>query len=214
MVTDISKIEYMYSWSSTTPIKLFSSARVTVSWPIENNQLGQVKPTFQLSEAGRYNENFSNTDQIFRSKLLRFYIPTLVGVVKPRARHWKINNHVSPTDCQSQSPVFSLLQEHEKSVTTTTLGSSENSLSKPINYFLRTLSKSNVNQLLMQDIPANSTIQQKSLESHLNPLNQPVDPDPLLPKSIDGTCTIEINSYEVSRKTSKSMTLSESEMLP
>ena len=45
-------------------------------------------------------------------------------------------------------------------------------------------------------------------------MNQPVDPDPLLPKSIDGTSSIEIDSFEESTKSSKTKTLSESEMSP
>ena len=64
----------------------------------------------------------------------------------------------------------------------------------------------------MQDIPADSSVQQNSLKSPLTPLNQPVDPDPLLPESIGGTSSIEIDSFKESRKSSKSVTLPKLEM--
>ena len=110
-----------------------------------------------------------------------------------------LDNPVGPTESQSESPLFSLLQEPETSVTTTTLGELTNQLVS------RTLAKSNVNRLSAQDIPADSSI---------TPLNQPVHPDPLLPKSIDGTSSIEIDSFKESTKSRKTVTLSESEMSP
>ena len=57
----------------------------------------------------------------------------------------------------------------------------------------------------MQDIPADSSIP---------PLNQPVDPDPLLPESIDDTSSIEIDSFKESTKSRKTVTLSKSELPP
>ena len=183
---------------------------------LQSNQLDHVKPTFQLSEPGRFDENFSDTDQKFSCKRPRISVPTSVGVVQPSVRRRTSDNPVSPTDSRSESPLFPLLQEPEKTVTTTTLGPRENPLSEPgepTNQLVwRTLAKSNVNRLSAQDIPADSSVQQNSLESPLTPLNQPVDPDPLLPESIDGTSSIEIDSFKESRKSSKSVTLSESEM--
>ena len=174
--------------------------------PLQSNQLGQVKPTFQLWEPGRFDENFSDTDQKFRYKHPRIYVPTSVGVVQPSVRRQTSDNPVCPTESRSESPIFSLLQEHETSVATTTLGEPTNQLVS------RTLAESNVNRLSAQDIPADSSVQQNSLESQLTPLNQPVDPDPLLPESIDGTSSIEIDSVKESTKSSKNVTLSESEL--
>lgn len=177
--------------------------------PLQSNQLGQVKPTFQLSEPGRFDENFSDTDPNFICKRPRIHVPTSVGVVQPSVRRRTSDNPVSPTESRSESPLFSLLQEPETSVATTTLGDPTNQLVS------RTLAKSNVNQLSAQDIPNDSSVQQNSLESHLTPLNQPVDPDPLLPESIDGTSSIEIDSFKESTKSSRTaVTLSESEMSP
>lgn len=174
--------------------------------PLQSNQLGQVKPTFRLSEPGRSDENFSDTDPKFICKRPRTYVPTSVGVVQPSVRRRTSDNPVSPTESRSESPLFSLLQEPETSVATTTL-------SDPTNQLV-SLAKSNVNRLSAQDIPTDSSVQQNSLESHLTPLNQPVDPDPLLPESIDGTSSIEIDSSKESTKSSKTVTLSESEMSP
>ena len=80
---------------------------------------------------------------------------------------------------------------------TTTLGELTNQL------VWRTLAKSNVNRLSVQNIPADSSVQQTHTESHLTPLNQLVDHNPLLHKSIDGTSTIEINPFKESTKTIK-----------
>ena len=109
--------------------------------PLQSNQLGQVKPTFQVLEPGRFNENFSDTDPKFICKRTRIYVPTSVGVVQPSVRRRTSDNPVSPTESQSESPLFSLLQEPETSVATTTQGDPTNQLVS------RTLAKSNVNRL-------------------------------------------------------------------
>ena len=91
---------------------------------------------------------------------------------------------------------------------TTTLGELTNQL------VWQTLAKSNLNRLSVQNIPANSSVQQTHSESHLTPLNQLVNHNPLLPKFMDGTSTIEIDPFKESTKTSKTVTLSQSEMSP
>ena len=165
--------------------------------PLQSNQLSQVKLTFQLSEPGCFDENFSDTDQKFRCKRPRICIPTSVGVAQPSVRRWTSDNPVSPTESRSESPLFWLLQEPETSVATTTPPVPTNQL---VSW---TLTKSNVNRLSAQHFPADSSVQQNILESHLTPLNQPVDPDPLLPESIDGTSSIGINSFKDSTKRNK-----------